>query len=244
MRTRGRPQRERIVGAHDDGDAGVRALGGKAARELFSDVENFDQSWFCIAELKDPIRLHEKAMDDYDGRFADSVIPESCVLDVLRSSVTLPERAREVVQTLFAVLVALDNGHTSSDHKMKMTLLRRKNKFCTKDPTHFRSVVCTVMLEDLQIGNVAYMEVQVCLLATATRARLGCGMVRARVVPSFVGFGSQVAVSSNARSSLYSYMHTTGPLRAFPCSRHQLTGWRALRVLPQQAGTHSRDRPG
>ena len=34
--------------------------------------------------LKDPVRLHEKAISDYGDRFGDGGLPEACVSDVLR----------------------------------------------------------------------------------------------------------------------------------------------------------------
>ena len=40
---------------------------------------------FTDGGLKDPVRLHEKAVDDYATRFADGVLPEACVTDVVRA---------------------------------------------------------------------------------------------------------------------------------------------------------------
>ena len=37
-----------------------------------------------IAELKSPIRAHEKAIEEYEKRFSDGVLPEACITDVLR----------------------------------------------------------------------------------------------------------------------------------------------------------------
>ena len=37
-----------------------------------------------VGNLKDPIRSHEKALDDYSTRFKDSELAESCLADVIR----------------------------------------------------------------------------------------------------------------------------------------------------------------
>lgn len=37
-----------------------------------------------FAEMKDPLRCYEKALDEYGGRFDDGELPESCLTDVLR----------------------------------------------------------------------------------------------------------------------------------------------------------------
>ena len=39
-----------------------------------------------VAQLKDPVRIYEKAQDDYAGDFKDGVVPEACVVDVLRAA--------------------------------------------------------------------------------------------------------------------------------------------------------------
>lgn len=42
--------------------------------------------------LVEPVRLHEAAIDNYSTRFADGVLPEACVSDVLRGE--QPRRGR------------------------------------------------------------------------------------------------------------------------------------------------------
>ena len=44
-----------------------------------------------LGSLKDPVRVHEKGFDDYFGRFEDGVIPEACVVDVVRARVILDD---------------------------------------------------------------------------------------------------------------------------------------------------------
>ena len=51
---------------------------------------NMELSAFHLGPLKDPVRVHEKAMDDYADRFPDD-LPEACVADIIRSKVrTVP----------------------------------------------------------------------------------------------------------------------------------------------------------
>ena len=63
----------RVVGEVAKGDA--------EAELLVRDLE--------LAPLKDPVRLHEKAIDEFGGRFADGALPEACVPDVTRCRVVL-----------------------------------------------------------------------------------------------------------------------------------------------------------
>ena len=57
----------------------VKGLGrdDAEAREL--------QNGVVIGDLKDPVRIHEKAIDEYGTRFSDGEMPEACVSDVLRA---------------------------------------------------------------------------------------------------------------------------------------------------------------
>ena len=40
-----------------------------------------------VAPLKDPVRLHEKGVEDFSSRFSDDVLPEACVTDVVRARI-------------------------------------------------------------------------------------------------------------------------------------------------------------
>ena len=113
--------------------------------------------------LKDPIRLHEKAIDDYGGRFDDGVLPEACVTDVLRARAIFTEARR--FRRLAAVLakgyrLELD-GRT-----YRLELLRGKNKFKALDPTHFRCLLYNVWLsvEWVDEGGVPRRQRALCEL--------------------------------------------------------------------------------
>eukprot|EP00966_Prymnesium_polylepis_P223695 5175829-Prymnesium_polylepis.2 len=91
--------------------------------------------------LKDPVRVHEKALDDYVHDFDDwndaLVIPETCVIDLIRgralcSSSTAMLRLLEEMKRVFYVEV---NGKI-----VRLELLRCKNFFVDggkKEPTRF-----------------------------------------------------------------------------------------------------------
>lgn len=112
-------------------------------------------------ELKDPVRIHEKALDDYVGDFDDwsddNVIPEACVNDVLRCRVIAKDSS---------ALLALEK--MIKDESLEgFKLLRTKNKFSAKDlsPTHFRC-----MLNNLQFeheGRSTFVELQVNIPSSA-----------------------------------------------------------------------------
>ena len=96
-----------------------------------------------LGSLKDPVRVHEKGLDDYFGRFEDSVIPEACVVDVVRARVILDDGP-----TLVKFLSRLRDGIevTVGGKPARLELLRLKNKFTVNDPTHFRNVLGNLRL--------------------------------------------------------------------------------------------------
>ena len=49
---------------------------------------------FRAGAMKDPVRLHGKAAKDYAGRFDDGVLPEACVVDVVRGLAVFTSAAR------------------------------------------------------------------------------------------------------------------------------------------------------
>jgi hypothetical protein len=99
--------------------------------------------------LKDPVRLHEEALDDYIHDFNDwddnTVIPETCVIDLLRGRAVCPEGVR-MLSLMDKMKVGFERevrGKTA-----KLSLLRCKNKmwarrtrraFATCSPTSFSS---------------------------------------------------------------------------------------------------------
>lgn len=89
--------------------------------------------------LKDPVRLHEKAVDGYANRFSDC-LPEACITDMLR--------ARAVCVTadqMIHLLQALIEGYETlvDKRRVRLHMLRCKNKFCDadRDPVGFRNVL-------------------------------------------------------------------------------------------------------
>ena len=101
--------------------------------------------------LKDPIRLHEKALDDYVHDFKDwddkLVVPETCVIDVIRASILCSEGG-----AMIRMLQAKQRGfEVEVDGKIaKLSLLRAKNSFADggrKEPTRFRRINANVILE-------------------------------------------------------------------------------------------------
>ena len=56
----------------------------RITRQLVSEVR-LDESALEMGQLKDPIRIHEKALEDYVGYFNASELVEANVLDVLRA---------------------------------------------------------------------------------------------------------------------------------------------------------------
>jgi len=112
-----------------------------------------DKDLLLADKLKDPVRLHEKALDDYvldfnDWDQAPFPIPESCVIDVLRGRVVCPE-TKKVFQLLAEIAkgfeVEIEPGKIA-----RLSIQRAKNKFANGgrvDPTHFRNVLINLILE-------------------------------------------------------------------------------------------------
>jgi len=92
--------------------------------------------------LKDPIRIHEKAEDDYRTKFEDwddeVVIPEACVLDVLRGRAVC-----KTASTLVRLQQLLMQGVTLvvEGQDVQIECLRNKHKFRDLDPMHFRNIL-------------------------------------------------------------------------------------------------------
>ena len=104
-------------------------------------------------KLKDPIRIHEKSYE-YAGEVADGVIPEACVMDVIRCRIVCADSA-----LLIAFQQRLADGFEIAGDVLQ--LLRVKNKFAHHDPTHFRNVLNNVVLRDSGGRYLAFSEIQV-----------------------------------------------------------------------------------
>ena len=121
----------------------------RVCRRVFHDVgQAIDERYgkyaaFTDGGLKDPVRLHEKAVDDYAHRFADGVLPEACVTDVVRARATFTEAKR------FRLLdEALRRGYRFDEDgaTYRLELVRGKNKFRALDPTHLRMMLYNLEL--------------------------------------------------------------------------------------------------
>ena len=114
-----------------------------------------------IGPNKDPVRLYEKALDDYATRFSDG-LRESCVADVIR--------ARAVCSSLQDILKLHERLVSSKecDDAVSVRVVRLKNKFSpgTLDPTHFRNLLyncqltagSTFMLFEMQVHLKKILE--------------------------------------------------------------------------------------
>ena len=91
-----------------------------------------------MGSLKDPVRVHEKAMDDYGDRFDDNVLPEACVADMIRACLVCGSG-----QTFVKVLELLNGFRTNVPGfgVVRIDIVRLKNKFAHVDPSHFRNML-------------------------------------------------------------------------------------------------------
>ena len=123
------------------------------------------------APLKDPVRMHEKAFDDYLLTFDDfeTALPEACVRDVMRSRLvcSTAERMLTVVRILTdsstVPLSATVGGQTA-----RLTLVRIKNSFMPQFamPNAFRLRDLAFSLRVEIGGRWAFAELQVVHEAT------------------------------------------------------------------------------
>jgi len=84
-----------------------------------------------FAPLKDPVRVFEKALDDYWDRFTDAVPPTACVTDIIRCRFLCPDlKPAAAVSNLLI-------------HRPPpwLVLIRAKNKFRELDSAHFRNIL-------------------------------------------------------------------------------------------------------
>ena len=117
-----------------------------------------------FGELKDAVRIHEKALSDYLGDFDDwaddVVIAEACVLDVLRARVLCPD-ASSMLKLQKALQKGVDLPLEDGTTTVTLEAVRCKNKFATCDPTRFRNVLNNVRLTCKPMGGEAFVEMQV-----------------------------------------------------------------------------------
>ena len=114
--------------------------------------------------LKDPVRVYEKAHDDYVDRFAEG-LPTACVADIIRARVVCSNgkgmlKLLESLARQRAPEPSSPQQHTA-DPPPHLELVRLKNKCAPEqvDPTHFRNVLVNCLLRR---GDASvFVEVQV-----------------------------------------------------------------------------------
>ena len=118
-------------------------------------------------DLKDPVRIHEKALDDYLTDFQDfddpfRVIPEACVTDVLRCR-AIADDLDEDILALQRRLEEPQEVTLADGSKATFTLLRAKNRFAREalSPTHFRCILNNLKFSFNGRESMVEMQVRV-----------------------------------------------------------------------------------
>ena len=114
-----------------------------------------------IAPLKDPVRIYEKAYDDYADRFkdVDDTIPIACIVDVLRCSIVV-DKSSDVITVLEKMQQSVSFDLDGKSYTLE--LIRAKNKFSVKflTPSHFRNILLNVRLRVNGTTEAVFGEVQ------------------------------------------------------------------------------------
>ena len=92
-----------------------------------------------IAPLKDPVRVHEKATNDYKDRFDDGAPAEACLTDLLRARIEADTAA-----DLDRVVTLLACGLSTSGATLELVRLKNRCKHAT--PSHFRFFLLNLQL--------------------------------------------------------------------------------------------------
>ena len=139
----------------------LKDLFEEAVKQLAADHALAADGDVIFGGLKDAVRIHEKALgdylDDFDDWADDYVLPEACVLDVLRVRIVcLDAKTVLALQDTLKGGVEVDVG----GGRVRLEVIRCKNKFGVCDPTHFRNILNNVRLTTHD-GREAFVEVQV-----------------------------------------------------------------------------------
>ena len=148
----------------------VEALCKDVTEELEKTMKDASQDLsydLVIGPLKDPVRVTEKAADDYATRFVD-LIAECNVVDVIRARLVCSSGTQ---MKDFLKKIAEDYETEIDGQKVKLTLARVKNKFSSKDsdPSRFRNVLLNLQLHSNAVTengqtkykNFHFVELQV-----------------------------------------------------------------------------------
>lgn len=116
-----------------------------------------DVRMLVFGPLKNPVRTHQKALDDYADRHSDGELPEACVTDMIRARAVCPD-----AKSMMALLRLLVSGYKiqlANKNMATLKLVRLKNKCHAPDPTHFRNILSNLTLETG--GKTCFVELQV-----------------------------------------------------------------------------------
>eukprot|EP00435_Cladocopium_sp_Y103_P075303 s223_g56.t1 len=134
----------------------IKDVAGRECNESGVSEEMTLPAELLCGRLKDPVRITEKAADDYADRFPN-FIPEVNVIDVVR--------ARLVCNSLTqmkAFMRKFEKGYQTEidGQKIKLTLARVKNKFSGKDidPTRFRHVSLNLQLHSNENFHIVELQ--------------------------------------------------------------------------------------
>lgn len=146
------------------------------------------------AELKDPVRLHEKSLDDqYANRFKDEEVPEAVISDVTRARLSLRTgtQVKELIQRIDAGIqlgeeglepikpsmraqaeadaeaAALPGGAGVPATVTEIKMMNIVNHFEDLDPTHYRKATCVIKIMHKRMA--IYCELEVGFTLTLTR---------------------------------------------------------------------------
>ena len=92
-----------------------------------------------VAPLKDPVRVHEKATNDYKDRFGDGAPAEACLTDLLRARIEA-DTAADLDRVVTLLACGLSTGGAT------LELVRLKNRCKHATPSHFRFFLLNLQL--------------------------------------------------------------------------------------------------
>ena len=132
------PTQQGARSMHEVFERALRAL----ARQVAEAAQSKEME-LSFGAPKDPVRIVEKAEDDYAANFSDGVAAEACVVDVLRAR-GVCSRPEDLLLTQTTLLDP--KGVALVDEELSITVrfevVRVKSKFGSdRDPTHFRNLL-------------------------------------------------------------------------------------------------------
>lgn len=129
-------------------------------RQISSRPAELQRPNISFGVLKDPVRIHEKSIDEHLPSFQDwddaTVIPESCMIDVLRARVIFSDD-----KAIMGFNEELRRGFETRVDRgvVRVKLVRCENNFSKVGPTHFRSLLNTLQLTSGDRSCYAEVEV-------------------------------------------------------------------------------------